>query len=267
MKKSNLTFPVLILVLALVAPAIAQETREVNKSGPFGANGRLYVDTYKGSIDIVPWDKQEIEIHAVIEADGGDRYEREMVQDTEIRIDLTSSSARIRTDYEHAKRRHRGFLGLFGDYSGNLPFVYYTIKLPRTTRVEIKDYKSKTTVDDLQGDVEIDTYKGEVAVSRLSGALDLNTYKGEVRVGFAALTGRSRVETYKGEIEMSLPKGKGFDLEANMGRRAQLTSDFERVRDRDGDRRRGYEMRTSVNGGGPVLRIKSDRGQVRLTER
>jgi hypothetical protein len=78
---------------------------------------------------------------------------------------------------------------------------------------------------------------------------------------------RSRVETYRGEIELSLPKGKGFDLEANLGRHAQLKSDFVHVRDRDNNRRRGYEMRTSINGGGPLLRIKTDRGEIRLTER
>jgi hypothetical protein len=257
----------LILLLAFSLSASAQDTREVNKSGSFGPNGRVYVDTYKGSIDILPWDKSEIEIHAIIEANGSGRDEREQVQDTEIQIDLSSNSAHIKTDYDRARRRHHGFFGLFNDNSAALPFVHYTIKVPKATRVVIKDYKSKTTIDDLQGDVELDTYKGEVAIGRLSGALDLKTYKGEARIGFATLMGRSRVETYKGEIEISLPKGKGFDLEANVGRHARLTSDFERVRDRDNDRRRGYETRTSVNGGGQVLRIKTDRGSVRLTER
>lgn len=267
MKNSKIVFPVLSLILVLVLSATAQETREVNKSGAFGPNGRIYVDTYKGSIDILPWDKSEIEIHAVIEADGNDRYATEQVQDTEVRIDLSSNSAHVKTDYDRAKRRHHSFLGLFGDNSDVLPLVHYTIKVPRTTRVVIKDYKSSTTIDELQGDVELDTYKGEVKIGRLSGALDLKTYKGEAKVGFATLMGRSVVETYKGEIEVSLPKEKGFDLDANIGRHAQLTSDFERVRDRDTKHHRGYEMRTSVNGGGPLLRIKTDHGQVRLTER
>ncbi|MCX6133396.1 MAG: DUF4097 family beta strand repeat-containing protein [Ignavibacteriales bacterium] len=267
MKHSCPAFLTLILILVLLTSAIAQESREVRKSGPFGANGRISVDTYKGSITILPWEKSEIEIHAVIEADGSDRYEREMVQDTDVRIDLTSGSARIKTDYEHAKRRHRGFLGLFGESSDNLPSVYYTIKVPRSTRVSIKDYKSKTTIEDLQADVDIETYKGEVSMSRLSGGLELKTYKGEAHVAFADLSGRSRVETYKGEIELSIPRGRGFDLEASIGKHARLVSDFEKVRDRDTDRRRGYEARTSVNGGGPLLRVKSDHGTVRVRER
>jgi hypothetical protein len=155
---------------------------------------------------------------------------------------------------------------LFSIDSDNLPFVHYTIRVPKATRISIKDYKSKTTIDDLQADVELDTYKGEVAIGRLLGSLDLKTYKGEAKVGFAGLAGRSRFETYRGEIEIALPKGKGFDLEANLGRHANFRSDFERIRDSENDRRRGFEMRTSVNGGGPLLRIKTDRGEVRLLE-
>ncbi len=267
MKRLLSAFSLLVLFSILVVPAVGQESREVNKSGPFSPNGRLSVDTYKGQISILPWDRSEIEIRAVIEADGNSRYDRQMVEDTEVRVDLSSGSAHVRTDYDRAKHRHRGFLGLFDGDSENLPFVYYTIKVPRTTRVSIKDYKSKTTIDDLQADIDLNTYKGEVTISRLSGALDLQTYKGEAHVTFAALGGRSRGETYRGEIEISVPKGKGFDLDAEIGRHARLDADFEKVRDRSSHGRRGYDIHTAVNGGGPDLRLKSDHGTIRVYER
>lgn len=266
MKKSRLPLELLLLTLTVLVLSFAQESREVNKSAAFGANGRVYIDTYKGSIDVLSWDKSEIEIHAVIEADGRDRYARDQVRDTEIRIDLSENSARIKTDYEPAKRRHHGFLGLFSENSDDLPMVHYTIKIPRTTKLVVKDYKSRTTIDDLQADVDLDTYKGDVVIGRLSGALDLQTYKGEAKIEFSHLGGKSRVETYKGEIQITLPKGKGFDLETDIGKHARLNSDFETVRDR-GDRRRGYDTRTSVNGGGPVLHIKTDHGTIRLHDR
>ena len=265
MKISRIPFAILILTFLTAVLVSAQESREVNKSASFGANGRVYVDTYKGTIHFLPWDKPEIEIHAVIESDGRDRDSREQVRDTEIRIDLSESSAHIKTDYDAARRRHHGFFGLFTDDSNNLPSVYYTIKIPRTTKVVVKDYKSKTTIDDLQADVDLETYKGEVAIGRLTGALALQTYKGEAKIEFANISGRSRVETYKGEIEVRVPRGKGFDLETDMGRHARLNSDVEIVRDRN-DRQRGYEARTSVNGGGPTLYVKTDRGTIRLYE-
>ncbi|HTY37782.1 MAG TPA: DUF4097 family beta strand repeat-containing protein [Bacteroidota bacterium] len=267
MKRALALLSVSIILLIAVGVTFAQDTREVNKSGAFSRDGRFSLDTYKGSIKIVPWDKSEIEIHAVIEADGNSRYDRDMVEDTEIRIDLSSNTARVKTDYDHAKHRHHGFLGLFTYDSDNLPFVHYTIKLPNTAHVVIKDYKSQTTVDGLQADLELETYKGEVSVERLSGGIDLKTYKGEGHVNFTSLTSRSRVETYKGEIELSLPRGKGYDLDASIGRHARLQSDVEWARDSKSSRKHGYETHSSVNGGGPELRLKSDHGTIRVYER
>jgi hypothetical protein len=266
MNKSVRVFSILILLVGFVSLTQSQDTKEVQKSGRFEPNGRVYVDTYKGSIDVRSWDKSEIEVRALIESDGDDRRSRERVQDTEIHIDLSSNSARIKTDYEKAKRHRGGFLGIFNVDSDNLPIVRYTISIPRSTSVVIKDYKSQTTIDDLQSDVDIDTYKGEVEVGRLSGSLNLNMYKGEARIEFANLKGRTRVETYKGEITVTLPRSQGFDLEAEVGKHASFRSDVELERDRRGDRHSGYDVRTSVNGGGPLLRLNSDHGTLRLLE-
>jgi hypothetical protein len=257
-----------LVSIFLAASLHAQETKEVRKSGPLSADGRVSVDTYKGSISVTGWDKPEFEISALVEADderGRDAAEK--VQDTEIRIDASSSSVRIKTDYDKVNRRHHSFWDLFDGNSGNLPLVHYTIKMPRTAQLVIKDYKSKTNVSDLRADVEIETYKGRVEVNDLDGGLMLETYKGEVWADFAKLARRSRFETYKGEIQIKVPKGQGMDVDADIGRRARFDSDFdiaERYRSRH---REDYDFRTSVNGGGPLLRLKTDKGTIRLLER
>lgn len=268
MKKATSSFSLLCFFLTFVLSVQAQDSREVRKSGGFDQNGRVSVDTYKGTIKVLTWDRPEIEIVARIESDGWDRHSRERVEDTEIRIDLSSHSARIKTDYDRVRNRHSGFLGIFvGDNSGILPLVHYTIKVPRTTNVEIKDYKSRTEVNDLDSDLNIETYKGEVDVAKLSGSLALETYKGEVRIGFARLRGQSRFETYKGNINISLPRGKGFELDADIGRHGTFDSDFTFEKNRRHDRRKDMEVRSAVNGGGPMVRLKTDHGTIRLLER
>jgi hypothetical protein len=265
-------FPVVLILsllgVFLVASLRAQETKEVRKSGPLGADGRVYVDTYKGSIHVTGWDKPEFEIHAMVEADDErGRYAAEKVQDTEIRIEATSSSLRIKTDYDRVERRHHSFWDLFHGNWGNLPLVHYTIKMPRTAQLVIKDYKSQTTVSDLRSDVEIETYKGEVEVHDLDGGVMLETYKGEVRAEFAKLARRSRFETYKGEIQIKVPKGQGMDIDADIGRRGRFDSDFD-IKERYRSRyREDHDFRRSVNGGGPLLRLKTDKGTIRLLER
>jgi len=259
-------FAVMLVAAFCVLSAKAQEIKEVRKSGSLNADGRVHIDTYKGSITITTWDKAEIDIYAKVEPDGYDRYSEEKVQDTELRIDLRSSEARIKTDYDRAKRHDRGFWGLFGGNSGSLPFVHYTIKMPRTARLVIKDYKSNTSVSDLRSDAEVETYKGRVEIRNLDGSLVLETYKGEVWVDFTNLARRSRFDTYKGEIDITLPKGKGFDVDADIGRRADFDSDFNLKERYRSSRRRDYDIRASINGGGPVLRLTTDKGRIRLRE-
>jgi len=268
MNKVVSSFSPLLLILLFVISVQAQDSREVRKSGQFGPNGRVSVDTYKGSIKVFTWDKPEIEIVARIESDGWDRHSRERVEDTEIRIDLSSHSARIKTDYDRMRDRHSGFLGMFvGDHSGNYPLVHYTIRVPKSTNLEIKDYKSRTEVNGLESDVNIETYKGEVEVEKLSGSLALETYKGDVRIAFARLGGRSRFETYKGTIDISLPRGKGFELDADIGRHGSFDSDFVFEKNRRENRRKDMEVRSAVNGGGPLVQLKTDHGTIRLLER
>jgi hypothetical protein len=246
--------------------AWGQETKEVRKSGPLNPDGKVYVDTYKGSITVTTWDKAEIDIYAKIEPDGFDRYAEEKVQDTEIRTSLSSSSVRIKTDYDHV-RQHSSFWGIFDGETGSLPFVHYTIKMPRTARLVIKDYKSETNVTDLRSDADIETYKGEVKVMNLEGSLVLETYKGEVTVDFASLKGRSRFETYKGQIEVRFPKGTGFDLDADIGRRGDFSNEFEGESRYRSKRDRDAEYQTSVNGGGPLVLLKTTKGSIRLAQR
>src|SRR5207249_11790718 len=115
-------------------------------------------------------------------------------------------------------------------FHGNRPLFHYTVRMPRSARLRIKDYKSETEVDGLAAELDVNTYKGSVRVRELAGALTLTTYKGDVRAEFSALNARSRVETYKGTIELEVPKASKFDLHADLGRRARLDSDFTQAR-------------------------------------
>lgn len=248
----------------------AQASREIKKSVPLDADGRLVIDTYKGSITITTWDRAEVDISARIEADDSmwdsRRDEEEKVQDTDVRIEGSGREVRLKSDYTKLKRRHRSFWDIFDGDTGSLPFVHYTITMPRTASLKIKDYKSETSVTDVKSDISLNTYKGNARLVGVEGSVDLETYKGDVRIEYSALGKANRFETYKGEIEITIPRGKGFDLEANLSRRGSLRSDFnieERYRSK---RDRSKEYRTSINGGGPILRLETYKGTYRLRE-
>ena len=267
MKSKMILCTALLAVFTLGFIARAQESREVNKTVPLTKDGQVSIDTYKGSVNIETWEKEEVSINVRIEADGWGRNEDEKVRDTDIRIDASAGSVSIETNYKRVERRNHSFLDIFDGEFGNLPFVHYTIKMPATAKLRIKDYKSEIDVANLRSDMVLDTYKGEVDIRSLSGGLDLETYKGECRIEFAAMSSESRFETYKGEIKITVPSKAGFQLDADVGRRGDFDSDFQFVSSTSGRSRRDYYYRGDVNGGGPALRLRTEKGSFRLIHR
>lgn len=241
-----------LLLAAALSVAAADAVKEVRKTLPLEPNGRVVIDTYKGTIEVSAWDQKQVEIYARVEADQGLLgHDRECVDRTEVRIDAWPDSVRIRSDYGRLKEGG-GFLnGLFNSCN-NLPFVHYRIRMPRTAQIRIKDYKSTIQVADVQGGAEINTYKGSVTGSRVSGRVEVETYKGDARVEFARCEQGGRFQTYRGEIQIRLPKDSKFALATEIGRHAQFDSAFDRNR--------------PVNGGGPLLRLKTYRGTIRLRQ-
>lgn len=258
-----------ILTVLLLAGAVAQaqDTREVRKTVPINPDGRVFIDTYKGSVSVDVWEKREVEIVARIEADEWDRYAEENVRETEIRISDSPRELRIKTDYDRLRRRKRGIWGIFEGSTGSLPFVYYTIRMPASAHLRIKDYKSEISLGALKAGTEVETYKGTVEARGIEGGMDLETYKGKVRVEFAAMNAASAFETYKGDVDIVVPGSAGFRLDADLGRKGDLDSDvaFASASHRWSRKRSGYSG--DVNGGGPTLRLRTEKGTFRLLNR
>ncbi|MFQ6116473.1 MAG: DUF4097 family beta strand repeat-containing protein [bacterium] len=256
--------PFYVLTVFILSPdvSLSQEVKEVDKTVPLKLDGRVLIDTFKGSVNVTTWDKSEVHIHARIEPGGPSRREQEWVHDTEIQILHSGNSVRIKTDYD----KLRGRKSFFGD-SGSNPFVHYTIQMPYSANLDIEDHKSELNIIDHRSELRIDTHKGVVDVKNQKGSVILETHKGDVRVEFVEFTNDSRFETHKGDIEIVLPKDSKFDLEGDLGSRAHFDSDFEIKIDRSKFRDRGKqedEFYIAINGGGPLLRLSTYKGYFRL---
>lgn len=235
-----------VLLVAAAALACAADVKDFSKTVPLDAQGRFSLDTYKGSIHIAVWDQPRAEIQARIEADPG--WRAMPVDDVEIRVDGLSSDVHVKTDY------HRHF------EDGNLPLVHYTIHIPRTASLRVKDYKSDSEITGVEGEIEFDTYKGTAHIDGIQSALTLETYKGNVRAIFTRFAAASRMNTYKGSIDVSLPRASAFDLSSNT-HRGGFDCDFPRTIHATRDL---GNVSGAVNGGGPLLRVSSYRGNIRL---
>ena len=247
----------LFLAGALLTAAVAGggESKAFRKTLPLDPDGVLSIDTYKGSITVTATDAAEASIEARIEPDGDEADQPKKVQATEIVVRGGGGSISVETDYSRLRRN--GFLGLLSD--GTLPLVHYTIRMPSTARLQIDDYKSAIRVAGRKADVKIDTYKGTVDIDGQDGAVEIDTYKGDISIAYARFAKPSAFETYKGEVRLRLPGGSGFELDAEMGKRGDLATDFEVVGSHeDGD------LRGAVGGGGPKLSFRTHKGSLTL---
>ena len=260
---SKAAFLSLALPLAAAA-AQAADTKEVHRTVALGRDGRVAINSYKGSITVTTWDKPEVRVDALIEPDGDSREDREKVQWTRVHIWENGGSVTIKSDYDEVKHHSHGFLGIFDFDSGALPFVRYTIQMPATARLEIEDYKSETSVSNLRADLKLHTYKGNARVTNLDGGARVDTYKGDVRVEFARFSSASRFDTHKGEIAVRLPKDSRFELDADSGRRGDIQSDFTMTMHGGSRFSRAARASGSVNGGGPELRMTTYKGTLRV---
>ncbi|HTB12778.1 MAG TPA: DUF4097 family beta strand repeat-containing protein [Bryobacteraceae bacterium] len=244
-----------LLALTLEAAVFAADYRDVNRTVPLSANGLVEIETHKGSIHVSVWDRPEVEIQARIEAEPGTIMDRRRFDGTDVRIDSSVDSLRIKTYYPD-------FNWCCSSDSGNNPEVRYTLKMPKKARLTIRDHRSETEISGLQGALDLTTHRGSARVLDLGGALRLDTHRGDIQIAVSSFTANSSITNYRGTVELSMPKSSAFSLQTNSGRHGSVETDFPVMTHMLS--RRGQNVQGTVNGGGPTLRIETERGEIRV---
>ena len=240
--------------LGIVAGVLtAADSKDIHRTLPLDGRGHVTIDTYKGSIRVSTWDRNEVDVAVRIEEDG--EIFAQSLTHADVRFDASASDVRITSSNQWS---------FFLD--GSSPLYNYTIRMPHTASLRIKDYKSESQVSDLAAELQVETYKGSVQVRNHAGGLTANTYKGEVRAEFAAVTNPVKIDTYKGSVDLRMPRDSRFDLYTDIGRRGgDPDNDFARYVRTANSRDRVH--RSQVNGGGPEVRVRTYKGEFRLRAR
>jgi len=242
----------LVLVSTAAGILAAADSKDIHKTFPLDSHGSVTIDTYKGSIHVTTWDRNEVDVSVRIEEDG--ELFSQSIKRADVRFDASSRDVRMKSDTQW----------FFLD--GVQPLYHYTVKMPRTASLRIKDYKSESDVSDLAADLQFNTYKGSLQLRNFSSGLTANTYKGDIHADFAAVTAPVRIDTYKGNIDLRVPRESRFDLSTDIGRRGgDPDNDFARYVKTANSRDRVH--RSQVNGGGPEVRVRSYKGEFRLRAR
>jgi len=239
------------------AAAGASMTKNVHKTVPLAPNGSVSIEMHNGSASVTVWNQPGVDISARIESAPESMHDED-VQATEVRVTGGGSSVSIESDYTAIPERWLWF----GLGSGRiLPLIHYTIRVPATARVSLKDHNATATVTGLRGGVMVRSHNGAVRVRDLAGAADIETHNGSIDVEFATFAQTSRFSTHNGEVELTLPAASRFTLNADTHRRNDVTSDFPVVI------RSSHPFSAAINGGGPELRFTAHNGGLTLHKR
>ena len=259
--------------VALASMASAEVSRTIDETISLKVAGTLCIENYGGSIEVSTWDRPEVRVKATIVAQRGldPEYARKTIERARIQIREKAHSVRVTSDFDDVPST-----GWFGP-SKKVPDIHYEITGPRDMHLRVEDYKSEIHVQDVAGSVTLESYKGEIELENVGeevsiesykgsasgrdvrGIRRLKTYKGEIEISDSSLFDNSDVDTYKGEITIRIPSDTAFDLDAKIGKRGAIHSDFP-IKRRNGKK----HIQKSYNGGGPRLDIETHKGRITI---
>jgi hypothetical protein len=224
-----------------VALALSGVAKADSASAPSAANeaysytlspgGSVSLDDARGSIDVVAWDKNVVQIEADKCADNGADLDA-----TRIEISTKSDEVNINTVFPQSSGNVFSWLTHLGHSKGcSAPEVDYVVHLPHDARVtlrsasadidvsgplvqisaqsasgalSIKDVSTASVSSD-SGDVSLEQAHGSLAVSTQSGSIVVNNASGDIvaksesgDIGLYEFAGKSVVTTMSGDITL-----------------------------------------------------------------
>lgn len=159
--------------------------------------GHLDMENRNGSISIVGWDKDTIDV-------SGTKYAPENgdLNGIHIKVDVSGNVASIITDMPSG--------GTWGNYGAN-----YTIHLPRSTAANrVKSTNGAVTAEDMNAGGSLVSTNGHIALRRDYGNFDIRTTNGGI--DFEDCSGVERAETTNGGVQGNLKSG-AFDVRSTNG--------------------------------------------------
>jgi hypothetical protein len=158
--------------------------------------GHLEVDNRNGSISIIGWDRDSIDI-------AGTKYAPEdaALKDVHIKADVNGNIALITTESPS---------GTWGNYGAS-----YTIHLPRSTVVSrAKSTNGSVSAEDLNGGGSLVSTNGRISLHRDDGDFDVRTTNGSIE--YADCGGVERAETTNGSVRGTIKAG-AFEARSTNG--------------------------------------------------
>lgn len=179
--------------LALAAPQ-ADAAQNITRRAPLGADGSVYVSNVQGRVEVTAWDRNEVELTAVLESD-------------EDKLEFTASGKEIRIEVDRPDNRH---------YRNRDDDAILTVKIPRGARLSTETVSADTTVtgargrqslDTVSGTIRTEAYDADVSVSTVSGDGTIAGTGGKASITAHSVSGTLNVQNVRGSLDGEVVSG------------------------------------------------------------
>ena len=209
-------------------------------------------------------------------------------KDVELKVTLTAGRRKIVTP-SGAKMLAGGGAGLEISERDNrvnveseLPTSAITIvaRVPRRAKLDLSTVnESEIVVRDIVGDLQIENVNGPITATGITGSVIAESINDPITVGLSGVASgaATSLSSLNGDITLTLPAATRAELHLDTAR-GEITSDFELdikpskplIERKEG--RGGVSVRmedvivATVNGGGPVIRVKTLNGSIKIAK-
>jgi Putative adhesin len=271
----NLAFACAMLLLSAVPTFAAENQEDSRQQAAMASGGSVSIENGRGDLWLEGTDQSEIVVEAHKVFEGGSEADRERwMRETQVRLEGDEHHRIVRVDYPHEFD-----FGMHWGYTHRA--VNLTIHIPRQANGDLKTDRGKVNVRRIAGKLDLSTDRGDVDVNDCDGelrvhgdrgrltvsetairsGLRVNFDRGDVDLRLTSFAGDSDIDLDRGNLTLRLPAKSAFTLDLDRSRRSTFRTDFPVL---SHGSYRSDHLRGDVNGGGPVLRIRGDRGNVSL---
>jgi len=187
----------------------------------------LEVKNSNGRIEVVSWDKNEVQIIAHIRVEGKESSAQKMIDRIEIEIEQNGNEIFVETLVPKGMKGHGGFFSwLFGDDRFSYS-VDYEINVPIESDLNLNTTNGRLSVEEVSGRIKMHSTNGKISARDISGLVRCETTNGRIHAEINKISSDEEMtfRTTNGSIKLYLPEEYGgyADLKTTNG---HIDSDF-----------------------------------------
>ncbi|MBZ5682297.1 MAG: DUF4097 domain-containing protein [Acidobacteriia bacterium] len=264
---NHVTLKRLFLVVLILGVAASLPARADEWSKTYTLTGKpdLRIETSDANIHVHTWDQNKIEAKVI-----ATRYK---IGEGGIRVEEHQNGDSVEIDVRYP---HHGITIDFGNHR-----VDIDIQMPREGKVNLRTGDGKIEIAGFKGEMDLHSGDGSEMLDGVDGKLRASTSDGHIRangrfdevdlktgdggVDVRATTGSSlasgwRLETGDGNVTLEIPGNLAADVDFHTG---DGHIDLEMPITTEGKIREN-EVRGKLNGGGPLMTIRTGDGSIHL---